>query len=77
MSVKIEMEINYHKSYLSGVDFISGVNDIPFETEFGVLEGVVVEGNIPTSFSIFTGVLLVKSKFRLIGAVVSVGCKLI
>lgn len=55
---------------------MSGVNDNPFETEFGVLEGVVDDGNIPASVSIFTGVLLEKSKLLLIGAVVSVGCKI-
>lgn len=59
--------------YLSGADFISGVNDSPFETEFGVLDGVVDEGNTPASLSILTGVLLEKSKLLLIGAVVSVG----
>lgn len=64
------------RAYLSGADFISGVSDNPFETELGVLEGVVDEGKIPAaaSASSFTGVLLEKSKLLLIGAVVSVGC---
>lgn len=56
---------------------MSGVSDSPFEIEFGVLEGVVDEGNTPetTSVSILTGLLPLKSKLLFIGAVVSVGCK--
>lgn len=69
------MRIISDSPYLKGVDLISGVNDSPFEMELGVLDGVVEEGNTPVtaSVSIFTGALPVKSKFLLIGAVVSVG----
>jgi hypothetical protein len=56
--------------------FRSGVRDSPFETELGVVEGVVDEGKAveTESTSILTGVLLEKSMPRLMGAVVSVGC---
>lgn len=56
---------------------MSGAPDNTFEIEFGVLDGVVDEGNVfdTVSFSSFMGVLVEKSIPRDIGAVVSVGWK--
>lgn len=53
---------------------MSGVNDNPLETELGVLDGVVEEGNTleTASASIFIGVDPEKSNPLFIGAVVSV-----
>lgn len=57
-----------------GVGFISGVNDITFDTELGVLEGVLglenPDGTV--SLSILIVVLFEKSSPLFIGAVVSV-----
>lgn len=62
-------------TYFIGVLFTSGVADITFDAELGVLKGVFeLEKPVGTvSVSIFTVVLFEKSKPLLIGAVVSVG----
>lgn len=62
-------------SNLIPVVFKSGVSDKLFETELGVVEGVVDEGNAADtgSTSILTGGVFEKSIPLLIEAVVSVG----
>lgn len=60
-----------------GVGLISGVTDITFDTELGVLDGVLELENPDgtVSLSIFIVVLFEKSSPLFIGAVVSVDCK--
>lgn len=55
-----------------------GVSDMLFVTEFGVVDGVVDDGNAveTVSVSIFTGFELEKSRPRFMVAVVSVGWKI-